>query len=207
MTEARTSQYWKAVWGLVLATVCWGFSFPLMKALVLVQQKLRPDASVWFITSQTLAVRFAVATLGMWLICRGRMRGLTRKEIKLGVGLGVFAGVGTIFQMAGLEMTLASTSAFLTQFYVLILPLVVAAQLRRWPSLLLCVFSLLVFVGMGVLCGVDWRNLGIGRGEALTLLAAGGIFWHGQTTGLVGDVRNDCRHVRADGRGVEAGGV
>src|SRR6266853_1516777 len=92
----------RAVWMLLLATVCWGMSFPLMKGLVLLQERLLPDASVWFITAQTSTVRFGVAAIVLALICGRRMRGFTQLDLKLGVGLGVFAGTGTLLQMAAL---------------------------------------------------------------------------------------------------------
>jgi drug/metabolite transporter (DMT)-like permease len=161
--------------------MCWGFSFPLMKGLLLMQERLLPEASAWFITFETLTVRFALATALIALMCAGRLRSLTRPEIKLGVGLGVFAGVGTVFQMVGLGKTLASTSAFLTQFYVLLLPIFVAVARRKWPSAVLVGCCVLVVVGMSVLCHVDWRDFRLGQGEWLTLLAAvifaGDILW------------------------------
>jgi drug/metabolite transporter (DMT)-like permease len=53
----------RAVWMLLLATVCWGMSFLLMKGLVLLQQRLPPNANVWFITAQTSTVRFGLAVV------------------------------------------------------------------------------------------------------------------------------------------------
>ena len=171
----------RAVWMLLLATVCWGMSFPLMKGLVLLQQRLLPDASVWFITAQTSTARFGFAAIVLALIFAPRMRGFTRLDVKLGVGLGFFCGTGTLFQMTALSQTLASTSAFLTQFYVLLLPLWGVLWHRRRPSLLLCLCCTLVIVGMGVLCGLHWNDWRLGRGEWLTLLAAalftGNILW------------------------------
>jgi drug/metabolite transporter (DMT)-like permease len=169
----------KPVLMLFLATTCWGLSFPLMKGLVLAQQQLAPGTSVWFITAQTLVVRFGLAAVVMGLLCcRQRYRWL---DVKLGLGLGFYAGVGTLFQMAALEQTLSSTSAFLTQFTVLLVPLWLALVQRRRPSLLLCVCCVLVIAGMAVLCGVKWNDLQLKRGEWLTLLAAalftGDILW------------------------------
>src|SRR6266404_3016949 len=181
LTHVEERKQLRAVWMLLLATVCWGMSFPLMKGLVLLQERLLPDASVWFITAQTSMVRFGIAAIVLALICRRRMKGFTRLDLKLGVGLGFFAGTGTLFQMAALSQTLASTSAFLTQFYVLLLPLWIVLWHRRRPSLLLCFCCALVIVGMGVLCGLRWNDWQVGRGEWLTLLAAvlftGNILW------------------------------
>jgi drug/metabolite transporter (DMT)-like permease len=171
----------RAVWMLLLATTCWGMSFPLMKGLVLLQQRLLPDASVWFIVAQTSVVRFGLAGIVLALIFAPRMRGFTRLDLKLGIGLGFFVGTGSLFQMAALSQTLASTSAFLTQFYVLLLPLWVLLWHRHKPSLLLCSCCALVILGMGILCGLQWNDWRLGRGEWLTLLAAviftGNILW------------------------------
>jgi drug/metabolite transporter (DMT)-like permease len=171
----------KPVLMLFLATTCWGLSFPLMKGLVLSQQQLAPEASVWFITAQTLVVRFGLAALLMALVFYRRMWPFAWLDIKLGLGLGFFAGVGTLFQMAALEHTPASTSAFLTQFTVLLVPLWLALVNRRRPSWLLAVCCALVIAGMAVLCGVQWNDFHLKRGEWFTLLAAalftGDILW------------------------------
>lgn len=157
---------------LLLATAGWGVSFPLMKALLLVQQRLMPTASEWFITAQGLSLRFAVAALLLALGCRQRWRNIGWLEWKFGLGLGLFAGLGMLLQIAGLGHVLASTSAFLTQIYVLIIPVSVALWRRRWPSWILVGSCLLVTAGLAILCGLNWRDLQLGRGETLTLLCA-----------------------------------
>src|SRR2546430_9615229 len=43
-----------------------------------------------------------------------------------GVILGIFAATGMLFQNDGLQFTAASTSAFLTQFYAILIPVWVA---------------------------------------------------------------------------------
>ena len=53
----------RAVQMLVLANAGWALSFPTVKALLLVQQPLLPDASTWFLTSLTVAYRFGLAAL------------------------------------------------------------------------------------------------------------------------------------------------
>ncbi len=171
----------KPVAMLLLATVFWGLSFPLMKGLVLSQQRLLPGANVWFVTAQTLVVRFGLAAIVLAVLFPKRMRRFSWLEIKLGVGLGFFAGVGTLFQMAALGQTLASTSAFLTQFTVLFVPLWLSLTRRRLPSPVLVACCGLVVIGMGVLCGVEWGNFRLRHGEWLTVLAAalftGDILW------------------------------
>jgi len=171
----------KPVLMLFLATTCWGLSFPLMRGLVLSQRQFAPEASVWFITSQSLTVRFGLAAILMAAMFYRQMWPLSWLDLKLGLGLGLFAGVGTLFQMAALEETASSVSAFLTQFTVLLVPLWVSLVQRRRPSWLLIFCCVLVIAGMALLCGVKWNEFQLKRGEWLTLLAAafftGDILW------------------------------
>ena len=171
----------RAVQMLVLANACWALSFPTMKALDAYQSGLLENSNSWFISSSTLVIRFGLAAVVMLLICARSIRRLTRLEVWEGLGLGLFGGVGLIFQMDGLAHTAASTSAFLTQFYCLLIPLIVAWQSRRWPSATVAVSSLMVIAGVAVLSNVDWTNLRIGRGELETLIAStiftGQILW------------------------------
>ena len=166
---------------LVLANACWALSFPTMKAMALLQQPMLPQSSSWFIASMTLIVRFSLAALVMLIVSWPTLRKLTRLEVWEGVGLGVFASAGLIFQMDGLAYTSASTSAFLTQFYCLIIPLIVAFRDRRWPSGRVFLSCLMVIVGAGVLSGINLRNFHVGRGELETLIGStiftGQILW------------------------------
>ena len=171
----------RAVQMLVLANACWALSFPTMKALELYQRGWFENGSSWFITSSALVVRFGLSAVVMLLICARTMRHFTRLEIWEGVGLGVFGGIGLIFQMDGLAHTAASTSAFLTQFYCLLIPILVAWQSRRWPSPVTAASCLMVIAGVAVLANVDWQILHIGRGELETIVAStiftGQILW------------------------------
>lgn len=166
---------------LLLANACWALSFPTTKALALLQQPLLPGSSSWFIASWTLAIRFGLASLLLLPWCGRTLRGLSRLELEQGIGLGLFASVGLVFQMDGLAYTPASTSAFLTQFYCLIIPLFVAWRERRPPSWIVMFSCVLVIAGVGILSGVDWSALRIGRGELETLIGStiftGQILW------------------------------
>src|ERR1043165_4040493 len=112
----------KAVRMLVLATAFWAFSFPVMKALSLDQQKLVPSANTWFLTSLGVMYRFGVAGIVMLFLCRRRAEKISRLEIEQGLWLALFGAGGILFQMDGLAYTEASTSAFLTQCYCVFLP-------------------------------------------------------------------------------------
>ncbi len=171
----------RATRGLILATACWGLSFPVMKALFLLQGPLVSTDNTFFISSLCLVYRFGLATLVMLAITARSLSRLTRNEVWHGAGVGVFGGLGILFQMDALAHTSASTSAFLTQTYCLVLPWWVAVRDRRWPSWQLFVGSLLVIVGIAVLSGLDLRELKMGRGELQTIVASlifvGQILW------------------------------
>jgi drug/metabolite transporter (DMT)-like permease len=171
----------KAIQMLVLATSFWALSFPAMKALPLAQKALVPAGGTWFFTGLDVMCRFGMAGLVMLLWCGRALRHLTWRETEQGLGLAAFGVGGILFQMDGLAYTEASTSAFLTQCYALLIPLWVALRQRRWPPWRVWVSCGLVSAGVAVLARFDWREFRLGRGELETILAsvlfAGQILW------------------------------
>lgn len=163
---------------LVLGTVLWGLSFPVTKAILFKQQQLVPAASSAFLASLIVVVRFGVAGVIVLLFCFRTLPTITRLEWRQGLGLALFGGIGILFQMDGLAHTSASVSAFLTQFYCLLIPIWVACARRALPARAVIVSSILVLAGTAILANFNFRELKIGRGEAETLLAA--VFFAGQ---------------------------
>lgn len=166
---------------LLAATMCWALSFPTMKALGLEQQKLLPAASTWFLTWLGVMYRFGAAALLLGLFLGPGLRQITRSELEQGAGLALFGAGGILFQMDGLAYTKASTSAFLTQCYVVFIPLWFALTHRRRPPGRVSLGVFLVLVGMAILSGLDLRALKLGRGETETFIASllftGQILW------------------------------
>lgn len=166
---------------LLLATTLWGLSFPLAKALALAQQGLLPLADSWFLAALSLTFRFGVASVIVAVGSMRTLRGINGNELWHGLGLGLFSACGLLLQMDGLSYTAASTSAFLTSCYCVIIPVIVAFQRRRFPPLLVVASCGLVVVGMAMLAGLNWQTLRLGRGEWETVLAsvffAAQIFW------------------------------
>jgi len=158
---------------LVLTFVCllWGLSFPLIKALQLEQTARLPDASSWFLAAWLQVARFGLAAL--LLIPPLMKRGWpTREELRQGVIVGAWGGLGMAIQADSLAYTHASTSAFLTQAYCIFLPLWAALIHRKRPGPRVIAATILVILGSAVLSGLRWDDFRIGRGEAGTLLAA-----------------------------------
>jgi drug/metabolite transporter (DMT)-like permease len=171
----------KSLQMLFLATAFWGLSFPATKALAMAQQQLLPAGSTWFIASLCVVCRFGVAALILCCICLRSRPKLTRLELEQGLGLGLFAGVGILLQVDGMAYTDASTSAFLTQCYCLLIPLWVAWRQHRPPAASVVVSCGMVVVGVAVLARVNWQSLSLGRGEWETIAASivftGQILW------------------------------
>jgi drug/metabolite transporter (DMT)-like permease len=165
------------VW-LIIATASWGLSFPIIKTILLKQEQLVPGSSSEFLASLIAVMRFGAGGIAVLLFSARTLPAITRLEIWQGAGLAFFGGVGIIFQMDGLAHTSASTSAFLTQFYCLLIPIWVACTRRALPTIAVVVSSILVLAGAAILAGFNFRTFAIGRGEAETLVAA--IFFAGQ---------------------------
>jgi drug/metabolite transporter (DMT)-like permease len=159
----------RALFGLVGTCALWGLSFPAMKTLGFHMAALDARVSSWFVAAATLVLRFGVSALLVALF------GLPRPsahEWRQGLWMGLFTGAGMLLQMDALSYTSASTSAFLTQGYIVVLPLVAALSARRLPTAKIAACVVTIAAGLAVLSGFDWSHLRLGRGESETLGAA-----------------------------------
>jgi drug/metabolite transporter (DMT)-like permease len=156
---------------LILACALWGLSFPIIKALHLEQSSRLAEAGSGFFAAWIQMARFGIGAL---LLLPFTISGgiATRSEFRQGLLLACWGGAGMALQADGLAHTPASTSAFLTQAYCVILPLIVCVRLRRPPEALTLASTLLVMAGCVLLSGLRPGDFSIGRGEAETLLAA-----------------------------------
>src|SRR5690349_843854 len=155
---AKAPPLW-AVLGLVGACFFWGIGFPITKAYALRAQLEAPGASDWFIVATLVAGRFLLAGLILLALERARP---TRLELEQGIWVGLFSGCGILFQTDGMARTDASTSAFLTQGYVVVLPVVAAVAARRWPELRVVLAVLGIVLGLAVLARFDPRTFHLG---------------------------------------------
>ncbi|MCI0744598.1 MAG: EamA family transporter [Verrucomicrobia subdivision 3 bacterium] len=178
MRAPTSSQHVRACFWLVAATVLWGVSFPLTKAILAKQQLMLPGSPTPFFAALLAVVRFGIAGIVVILVAARSLRQLTGCEIRQGLGLAFFGGIGILLQIDGLAYTSASVSAFLTQFYCLLIPIWVICRTRALPTFAVVVSSILVLAGAAILADVRWGDFRVGRGEAETLLAA--MFFAGQ---------------------------
>ena len=143
---------------LLSVTAVWGSTFFLIHDLV----EHVPSADF-------LAVRFAIATVVMAVLFRRQTLALTRREVLIGVGLGILYGLAQLLQTIGLEHTDASVSGFVTGTYVVLTPVLGAVLLRDKIPGTTWLAVLLATVGLAVL---SLRGFSIGFGETITLAAA-----------------------------------
>lgn len=173
-----TAQHRQAILMLLVANVFWGVSFPTVKAMTLLYEHLLPGVGAAFTLNLTIAPRFLLAALVLLLWQARRVGTITRGELAQGGVMGLFAAAGMLLQTDGLRFTAASTSAFLTQLYAILIPVYVALRSRRNPGVRVWIASGLVLVGVAILGRFDVRTFGFGRGEWETLLSS--LFFMGQ---------------------------
>jgi drug/metabolite transporter (DMT)-like permease len=163
---------------LISATVLWGLSFPLLRGLELAQRAQAPGVPYPAFAAADMAVRFLGAALVLLPFYAGELRSISRREWSQAGGLAFFGGAGLYLQTLGLVQTDASVSAFLTQLYTLIVPLIVACRDRRWPTLRVTGACLLVLLGAALLSPGLLAHLRPAFGEGMIIVSA--VFFAGQ---------------------------
>ena len=156
VTGARSRQL--ATLLLVAVTAIWGSTFFLIRDVV---QQLSP--------TDFLALRFTIAAAAMLAVFWRPMLALSRRELTVGVGLGILYAVAQILQTVGLAHTEASRSGFITGTYVVLTPIFAGILLRERIPRSTWVAVLMAAAGLAVL---SLNGFGMGFGESVTLLAA-----------------------------------
>jgi drug/metabolite transporter (DMT)-like permease len=154
----HTAQTRLATLLLVALTAVWGSTFFLIHDLV---ETLPPV--------DFLAVRFTIAAVVMVVAFWRPLRALDRRQVSIGMGLGVLYGLAQIAQTQGLATTPASVSGFITGTYVVLTPVFTALILREKVAGSTWAAVALATVGLAML---SLNGFSIGVGEAITLLAA-----------------------------------
>lgn len=146
---------------LILITMFWGGTF------LAVQYAVTLSDPFFFV-----GLRFATAAIAVALISLKSLRGLTLKELKAGVAIGVAIAMGYSLQTWGLQSISSSKSAFITAMYVPLVPLLQWLCLGRIPGIMSCVGIVLAFIGLILLAGTGDNLLALGPGEIITLVGA-----------------------------------
>lgn len=132
---------------LLLTTLIWGTTFPIIKDTV---STLSPAALI--------GSRFLIAALLMAPFCWP----LNRKLIRDGAILGSVAFLAYLTQAVGLELTTSNRAAFITSLNVILVP-IIGRFLGRTISVRILVAAGLAFLGIGIM---SWEGGAWSWGDA-----------------------------------------
>ncbi len=156
MSERRTTLL--ATLALLGMTAAWGSTFYLTKDLIDRVPVL-----------DYLAVRFAIATVALFLLAPRALGKVSRTNLRSALILGGLYGVAQILQTSGLAHTPATVSGFITGLYVVATPVFAAWLLHTRIGPMTWAAVVLALAGLGVL---TLSGLSVGYGEALTFVSA-----------------------------------
>lgn len=151
--------------GLVLTAALWGFAF------VVVKDSLDFVGPTWMV-----AIRFSIAAVCFGLIFIKRFKNVNRDVFIHGCFLGVLLFLGYLTQTIGCKFTTAGKNAFLTTFYVILVPLIGWPVFKKRPGWYVWAAAVVALAGIGLLA-LDGEKAWyiMNRGDALTLIC--GIFF------------------------------
>jgi len=141
---------------LIMTTLIWGTSFPLLKNTV---SSLSPSTLV--------AIRFTVAAVAFapWL------RGLNAQLLRDGILLGLIYFAESSSALIGIETISANRSAFIISLNVILVPLLGVLLGQRLSGKVVFAAGLAI-TGIGMM---SWEGGGLSQGDLLTFGAAVGI--------------------------------
>ena len=175
--QTRHHSRWQADAALALVAVVWGSTF------VLIKDALADISTVYF-----LFLRFSLASLCLLVLFAPAFRKTPWRETAQGLGSGALAGLflwlGYILQTMGLKYTTAGNSGFLTGLYIVLVPLIGAAFLRKRPTARETVGILIATSGMVVMTLPSLlANFTFNRGDLFTIACAVAFAFHLVTVG------------------------
>ena len=113
-----------------------------------------------------------VAFLFLLFYCKKDLRFLNKKYFMVAIPTGLANASGSILQKIGLLYTTPAQYAFLENLSCVAVPILMFLFIRKKPSLLVIISSLLCLIGAFVLCGLSFNSFStFGIGEILCALA------------------------------------
>lgn len=146
---------------LLLATIFWGLTFPLIKTA------LNYISPVSF-----LAIRFSVSAAVLVPVAYRLRAQINHATLRLGLIAGVLLFLGYYLQTVGLNYTTSANSGIITGLYVILLPIISFTYLRMKIHTVDVVASVIAFSGLIVMSLSSLSHTGIQFGDVLTLFSA-----------------------------------
>lgn len=143
---------------LISCTLIWGATFVLVKDAL-------ANASVFVF----LALRFLLATAILVPMYGRELRKAGRSGLRAGAIIGCCMFGGYAFQTAGLALTTPSKAAFITGFFVVLVPILLAIFGSRRVPLWVWIGALSAFVGLYFLAVPRSGLAALNRGDLLVL--------------------------------------
>ncbi|MBR2449427.1 MAG: DMT family transporter [Clostridia bacterium] len=119
------------------------------------------------------AVISLISALTLLLICIKKLKNLNKDYFKYAIPTGIFLSVASLVQKIGLLYTTPTKYAFLENISCVVVPIILFFAIKKKPSLLTIVSSVLCLVGMFILSGMNFgaESISFGKGELLCALA------------------------------------
>ena len=152
---------------LAVCSLIWGATFVVVKDAL-------AHASVFVF----LSLRFLLAVALLAMIHRRELRSLDGGALRGGGLIGIFMFGAFAFQTAGLTMTTPSKSAFITGFFVVLVPVFLAGFGRRRISFWIWAGVLSAVGGLYFLTVPATGFSDLNLGDVLTLICAVLVAWH-----------------------------
>ena len=149
--------------GLLLAATIWGFSFVIVK-----------DSLDYIGAFYMVAYRYTIAAVTMSLIFIKKWKLLSRDYICHGALTGLFLFLAYATQTVGCDYTTAGKNAFLTTFYVIMIPVLTWLLFKKRPRFYVFIAAVMSLTGIGLLA-LGSGDKGFNIGDLLTLIC--GVFF------------------------------
>ncbi len=148
---------------LLLATAIWGSTFFVIKLMVASGENFSPVALVF--------ARFLLATV-VAVVFFGIRLPFRRKVFLGGIFVGAANFFGFLLQTVGLLYTTPAKSGFITSLFILFIPFVSRVWERAKIPVNIYLALIPAVAGFWFLSGMDWSDMHLNPGDALTLLSA-----------------------------------
>lgn len=149
----------KADLSLLVVTVVWGASFPIMS----IAFKSVPPYSF-------IAIRYILSALILGAAFMKKFKSFNKEMLKPGILIGLALGIGCILQAVGLVYTTPSKSGFITGLNVIFVPIFIALLYKKQPDFKTNIGVVLSVSGLALMSISG--GMGINIGDFLTLLSA-----------------------------------
>ena len=159
MPTARRLSFSRQELALIGITAIWGSTF------VIVHAAMAHSGPAFFV-----GVRFAIAGMIAAAIFWRQLRGIQLSDIAAGVAIGAMLWLGYGLQTAGLQSISSTSSAFITAFYVPLVPILQWLVFRKFPGRFTTIGVILAFVGLVLVAGPG-ADVSFNTGTLLTIIS------------------------------------